>query len=76
MKSEAEDFAGITQSISYLPHFLSWVIVIGLMQRVLAPETGLLNEAIRFFGGDGSTFFMMESKFFYPSCLEAIFGKV
>ncbi len=55
-------FRGITQSISYLPHFLSWVIVIGLMQRVLAPETGLLNEAIRFFGGDGSTFFMMESK--------------
>ncbi|MFD0695548.1 ABC transporter permease [Paenibacillus sp. GCM10027628] len=59
-------FRGITQSISYLPHFLSWVIVVGLMQRVLAPDTGLLNEAIQFFGGDGSTFFMMESKYFYP----------
>ncbi|WP_254776830.1 hypothetical protein [Paenibacillus sp. yr247] len=43
-------FRGITQSISYLPHFLSWVIVIGLMQRVFAPDTGLLNEAIRYFG--------------------------
>ncbi|MCY9657557.1 ABC transporter permease subunit [Paenibacillus chondroitinus] len=58
-------FRGIAQSISYLPHFLSWVIVIGLMQRILAPDTGLLNEVIRFFGGDGSTFFMMESKYFY-----------
>ncbi|WP_373291173.1 ABC transporter permease [Paenibacillus marchantiophytorum] len=59
-------FRGITQSISYLPHFLSWVIVVGLMQRMLAPDSGLLNEAIRYFGGDGSTFFMMESNYFYP----------
>jgi putative aldouronate transport system permease protein len=58
-------FKGITQSISYLPQFLSWVIVVGLMQRVFAPDTGLLNEAIKYIGGDGSTFFMMESKYFY-----------
>ncbi|WP_188988201.1 ABC transporter permease [Paenibacillus nasutitermitis] len=58
-------FRGITQSIAYLPHFLSWVIVVGLMQRIFAPDTGIINELITFFGGDGSTFFMMESKYFY-----------
>ncbi|MBW7453612.1 ABC transporter permease subunit [Paenibacillus sepulcri] len=59
-------FRGITQSIAYLPHFLSWVIVIGLMQRVFAPDTGIVNEVIKYFGGEGSTFFMMESSYFYP----------
>lgn len=44
-------FKNIAQSISYLPHFMSWVIVIGLVQRTLAPDTGLLNEAITYFGG-------------------------
>ncbi len=58
-------FKNIAQSISYLPHFMSWVIVIGLVQRTLAPDTGLLNEAITYFGGDGSTFFMNEAKYFY-----------
>lgn len=59
-------FRSIAQSISYLPHFLSWVIVIGLMQRIFAPDSGLINEVIKFFGGEGSTFFMMESSSFYP----------
>ncbi|WP_372238945.1 ABC transporter permease [Paenibacillus sp. FSL A5-0031] len=58
-------FKNIAQSISYLPHFMSWVIIIGLVQRTLAPDTGLLNEAITYFGGDGSTFFMNEAKYFY-----------
>ncbi|MFC5401528.1 ABC transporter permease [Cohnella soli] len=58
-------FRNISQSILYLPHFLSWVIVVGLIQRILAPDDGLLNQAISNMGGDGSTFFMMDSKYFY-----------
>ncbi|WP_327356564.1 ABC transporter permease [Streptomyces sp. NBC_01304] len=33
------------QSVVYLPHFLSWVIVVALFQQVLA-DTGLLNEVL------------------------------
>ncbi|MGZ9586504.1 ABC transporter permease [Paenibacillus marinisediminis] len=58
-------FKAISQSISYLPHFLSWVVVVGMLQRILAPDTGLLNEAIGMFGGDSSTFYMMEGEYFY-----------
>ncbi|MCQ6559457.1 ABC transporter permease [Paenibacillus mendelii] len=58
-------FRNIAQSISYLPHFLSWVVVVGLVQRVLAPDTGLLNETIANMGGDGSTYFLMEPDYFY-----------
>ncbi|WP_411675465.1 ABC transporter permease [Bacillus sp. S3] len=53
------------QSISYLPHFLSWVVVVGIIQSILAPNTGLLNELISFMGGDGSTYFLMEEKNFH-----------
>lgn len=58
-------FRNISQSIAYLPHFLSWVVVVGLTQRLLAPDTGLLNEWIASLGGDGSTFFMMDPDYFY-----------
>ncbi|XEC93993.1 ABC transporter permease [Paenibacillus tarimensis] len=59
-------FKNFAQSVSYLPHFLSWVVVVGLVQRVLAPDTGLLNEAVAHFGGDGSTYYLMEPDYFYP----------
>lgn len=31
------------QTVSYLPHFLSWVIVVGLVFQVLSMDTGVLN---------------------------------
>jgi len=34
------------QTISYLPHFLSWVIVAGIIQNVLAPDTGIINHIL------------------------------
>ncbi|WP_314591548.1 ABC transporter permease subunit [Paenibacillus terrigena] len=58
-------FRNIAQSISYLPHFLSWVVVVGLTQRLLAPDNGLLNQIVGFFGGDSSVFYMMEPHYFY-----------
>ena len=58
-------FKKTVQTISYLPHFLSSVIIITMMQRVLAPNTGVLNQIIGSMGGDPSTFFLMEAKYFY-----------
>ena len=54
------------QTISYLPYFLSWVIVAAVVQRVLAPDTGILNQLISALGGDGSKFFLMKPEYFYP----------
>ncbi|OAB26443.1 protein lplB [Paenibacillus macquariensis subsp. defensor] len=36
-------FKKVIQTISYLPHFLSWVIVSGLAMSILATENGSLN---------------------------------
>ena len=59
-------FKKVTQTITYLPHFLSSVIIITMVQRILAPNNGVINQIIAFFGGDGSTFFLMEAKYFLP----------
>lgn len=37
-------FKKITQSVSYLPHFVSWVIFGGLIIRLLSVESGAVND--------------------------------
>lgn len=34
------------QTVSYLPHFLSWIIVTGIVMDVLSLETGVVNQAL------------------------------
>ena len=36
----------LVQTISYLPHFLSWVIVTGIVFDVLSTENGIINEVL------------------------------
>ena len=36
-------FKRTVQTISYLPHFLSWVVIAGLVRQVLSPSTGLFG---------------------------------
>lgn len=38
------------QTVSYLPHFLSWIIVTGLVANVLSVEDGILNSVLLTFG--------------------------
>ena len=45
-------FKKIVQTISYMPHFLSMVIVAALVQIVFSPSGGIVNEVIKFFGGE------------------------
>ncbi len=35
------------QTISYLPHFLSWIIVTGIVQVVLSMEHGIVNQVLQ-----------------------------
>ena len=39
------------QTMIYLPHFLSWVIMFGVLLVILSPGDGLLNTIIEQFGG-------------------------
>ncbi len=42
----------VVQTLAYLPHFLSWVIMYGILLALLAPGDGLVNDVIKFFGGE------------------------
>lgn len=39
-------FKRVTQTVAYLPHFLSWIIVSGMVKQLLAPQTGVVNMAL------------------------------
>ena len=43
----------IVQTLAYLPHFLSWVIMYGILLNILSPSDGLLNSIIEAFAGKG-----------------------
>jgi len=39
-------FKRVVQTVSYLPHFLSWIIVTSLVASMLAVENGAINDAL------------------------------
>jgi putative aldouronate transport system permease protein len=39
-------FKRLTQTISYLPYFISWVIAAGLWYKLLSPDNGLINDLL------------------------------
>jgi len=43
-------FKRIVQSISYMPHFISWVVVYGMIVTFVMPETGFVNVMLKNMG--------------------------
>lgn len=56
-------FKKTVQTIIFLPHFLSWVIISGLFINILSPSGGLVNNVIQAFGGTPISFFLDNSFF-------------
>lgn len=59
-------FKRVVQTVSYLPHFISWAIISVMMFRILAPDDGLLNQVKGVLGLETGTFYLMEEKYFFP----------
>ena len=51
------------QTASYIPHFISMVVFIGMIFLFLSPTNGVVNRLIMFFGG-GATDFMGSAAWF------------
>ncbi len=49
-------FKKVVQTIAYMPHFLSWVIVYSLALQLFAPHDGLVNMLIEHLGGTSIPF--------------------
>ena len=54
----------VIQTVSYMPHFLSWVIIYAIFNNLLS-NTGVINTIIRALGGN-SVVFLTQSKWFRP----------
>ena len=56
----------LVQTISYLPHFLSWIIVTGILHDALS-STGIVNELLTNWGIlDGPINFFANKSYFWP----------
>lgn len=58
-------FKRVVQTMSYLPNFVSWVVVLSLLTVIFSPYGGIVNN-IRNRFGMSSIFFLGEERFFYP----------
>jgi len=53
----------VVQTMVYLPHFLSWVIMYGILLALLAPGDGMVNDIIDFCGGERIDFLTTTTTF-------------
>ena len=53
------------QSIIYLPHFISWVIMASIVGTILSPSTGVVNILLKRLTGQ-TIFFLGNNKWFRP----------
>lgn len=58
-------FKRFVQSVSYLPHFFSWIVVAYILQSFLTLDGGLANDLIARMGGD-PIFFLGSTEWFRP----------
>ena len=61
----SKNFKKIVQTISYMPHFMSTVVIVSLLTTLLDPTNGAINLIIKRLGGK-SIYFMMEANWFRP----------
>ena len=59
----SQRFRKFTQTVIYAPHFISPVVIVGMLFLFLSPNSGLVNKVINRFGG-GSINFMLEQSWF------------
>ncbi|CAM3336691.1 MULTISPECIES: ABC transporter permease [Paenibacillus] len=58
-------FKRFVQSVSYLPHFFSWIVVAYILQSLLSMDGGLVNQWIASTGGE-PIFFLGSTDWFRP----------
>jgi putative aldouronate transport system permease protein len=62
---EHTKFKKAVQTVSYLPHFLSVVVVVGMLKEIISPNTGIVNSILEALGHE-PIFFLIEPQWFRP----------
>lgn len=64
-------FKRIIQTISYLPHFLSWIVLGGMMIGWLS-TTGMLNQILSIFGFESKNILLDANKYWWIAVLSDV----
>lgn len=56
-------FKRIAQTLLYLPYFISWVVIGGILVNLLSPSWGIVNNFIKTLGGE-PVFFLGSAQYF------------
>ena len=57
-------FKKVSQTISYLPYFISTVVIVSMFVQFLSLDNGLINRILNFFGHE-SIYFLNEPQYFW-----------
>ncbi len=60
----------VVQTFTYMPHFLSWVVIAGMFVMVLSPSTGIVAHVFRFLGLE-PVYFLGNPNWFRPTLVFA-----
>lgn len=58
-------FKRITQSVIYMPHFMSWPVIAGLTFFMFSTDVGIVNKLIMQLGGEAYPFLTSDSIFWW-----------
>lgn len=58
-------FRKLVQTVSYIPHFISMVVVCSMVTNFLSPTSGVVNSILRFFGAE-PVYFLSKPELFVP----------
>ena len=69
---EGKVFKRIFQSVSYLPNFISWIIISGMLVVFLDADRGILNSIITAFGGKPVSWYSSPDKWYAILTITAV----
>lgn len=61
----AERFKRLVQTVSYVPHFISVVVICGLVVNFLSPTVGIINQMLASFGHE-PVYYLSKPELFVP----------
>lgn len=59
-------FKKIIQTVSYLPHFISWVVAASMVTTILSPSVGIINSILVKLFGIEPIYFLSKEQYFRP----------
>ena len=60
----SERFKKFTQTVTYMPHFISVTVLVSMMNLFFSPDSGFVNTILGWLGASGKTYFMGKPEFF------------